>query len=427
MDFLRRHMFVIICGLVAAGGIAAGVTGHQSMAEVGRKLENVVALDSQLGSLQTRPVNARQIESARTRIDLIVEDYNEVVDRAKKLYDYSQLVADALPYGEPQLLIEFRRVYHDAMNAMLDSLSWGTPASDAEVRNMQDRIDEEVQQRRAEALEQGLAAPPDTGPKRDEAGVVTRTGAEFDARVRADLAAAQRIYTYARGFEVRGGMGAQIAPSLDFNVNMKDLDIADPPYPEDVWQAQLSYWIQKDVIDVITSLNSEAAEQARNEGRTAWVGVMPVKDVISVRVSTDFVPLDEGDEVYGGAPEGYDEALPPSSAQMVFTGSGSGEAYEVVQTTVKLVMDQRHIPRFVERLSNNSFHTVLRISYQAVPPNRTMRGKIYGSGPAVIVVMDFETILLGDVFRRLMPAEIRELFEVVCRGDMDDCAEAPEE
>ena len=141
MDFLRRHMFVIICALVGAGGVAAGVTGHQSMAKVVTELEKVTALDRQLGSLQSRPVNARQIDAAKERIDMIVADYEEVIDRAKKLYRYQQIVPDALPYGEPQMLIEFRRKYHAAMNAMLDDLSWGTSATSSDVRIMQERID----------------------------------------------------------------------------------------------------------------------------------------------------------------------------------------------------------------------------------------------------------------------------------------------
>jgi len=105
----------------------------------------------------------------------------------------------------------------------------------------------------------------------------------------------------------------------------------------------------------------------------------------------------------------------------VFTKTGSGEAFDVIQFTVKLVMDQRAIPEFVERLCNNSFHSPLRISYAEIPPNRDLKGKIYGSGPAVMVVMDFETVLLGEVFRRLMPVEIQDAYNVVCRPDLDDC------
>jgi len=423
VDFLRRHMFVIICGVVGAGGVVAGVTGHQSMGKVVTALESVTALDRQLKSLQ--PVNARQIEAAQERIDLIVEDYKEVIDRAKKLYSYQQIVPNALPYGEPQVLLEFRRKYHSVMNAMLDSLSWGTPATDADVRNMQERVDEEAQQRRAEAQESGLRQP-ELGPAQDPAGVVTTVGARLDARVRADLGAAQRIYCYAEGFQVRGGLGAKTAASLEYLEPMKDLDTADPPYPDEVWRAQLSYWIQKDVVDVIVGMNTEAAEQTRQARQLAWVGTMPVKEVVSIRVPTDFVPLDGADNIYGAPAEGYDEALPPGTPAMVFTHSGSGEAYEVLQFAVKLVMDERDIPVFIERLCNNSFHTLLRLSYQAIPPNREMKGKIYGNEPAGLVVMDFETILLGDVFRRLMPAEIRELYGVMCRGEIDACADAPE-
>jgi len=426
VEFLRRQLFVIVCGLAAAGGIAAGVTGHQAMSKVRTELQSVAGLDRDLGSLQSKPVNSRQLEAASERIELIVEDYDKVVDRAKQLYDYQQLVPGALPYGEPQVLIEFRRKYHDAMNAMLDSLSMGAPATNYEVRTMQERIEEETQQRQAEAREQGLRAAPELGPREDEAGVLTEIGARFDAQSRADLYAAQRIYCYGLGFDIPVSQGLKVASSLDFNQSMRDVGTADAPYPDEVWRAQLGYWIQKDVVDVIVSLNAEAAKKAKAAGQLAWVGVMPVKEVISIRVPTDFISLGGGELVYGGAPQGYDEALPPGTSATVFTQSGSGEAYEVIQFTVKLVMDQRDIPRFVERLSNNSFHTLLRISYEVVPPNRKLRGKIYGSAPAAIVVMDFETILLGDVFRRLMPAEIRDQYEITCRSGIDECQDAPE-
>ena len=71
-------------------------------------------------------------------------------------------------------------------------------------------------------------------------------------------------------------------------------------------------------------------------------------------------------------------------------------------------MDQRDIPRLINELTADSFHTLLRVAYQAVPVNRDMVGKIYGSEPAVIVVMDFETVMLGEVFRPLMPPVVCE-------------------
>ena len=123
---------------------------------------------------------------------------------------------------------------------------------------------------------------------------------------------------------------------------------------------------------------------------------------------------DAEDEVFGAAPGGYEEALPPGNPETVFTRSGQSEAYDVIQYSVKLVMDARDIPALVDRICKNSFHTLLRISYEAVPVNRKMVGKVYGSGPVVNVVLDFETILLGEVFRPLLPEYVCEEYDIDC-------------
>jgi len=422
MEYLRRHLFVIVCGLAAAGGIAAGVTGHQSMTNVQGKMKEVAGLNGQLSSLQSNPVNEEQIEAAKERIDTILADYRNVVDRAKKLYRWEQLVPGSLPYGEPQVLIDFRQRYFEGLKSLFESLSSGTPASPGEIDLMRDRIEDEAAQARALALQEGFSKPPDPGPKRDAAGVITEAGAKTDSEIRADLAAAQRIYCYAEPIRVTSaGMSSRRVSSLDFQPGMGDLGTADPPFPDDVWRAQLGLWVQTDVVNVITAMNNAAAEAVKESGEVPWVGVMPIKEVISIRVPTDFIPLDGPDDIYGAPPEGYGAALPPGTSGTVFTGNGSGEAFDVIQFTVKLVMDQRDIPEFIERLCNNSFHTALRASYSVVPENRNLKDKIYGSEPAVIVVMDFETVLLGEVFRRLMPVEIQDIYGVVCRPDLDDC------
>jgi hypothetical protein len=45
--------------------------------------------------------------------------------------------------------------------------------------------------------------------------------------------------------------------------------------------------------------------------------------------------------------------------------------------------------------------------------------KIYGSEPVVNVVLDFEVVMLGEVFRELMPDSVCEDYEIACpeRGD----------
>ena len=215
--------------------------------------------------------------------------------------------------------------------------------------------------------------------------------------------------------------------SLHFEPAMKDTGTVDAPELEDVWRAQVGYWVQKDVVDAIVAINNEAAEEARRKGENGWIGIMPVKEVISIRVMPDYVPpLGEGETYAPAAPGGYEEALSPGTAESVFTGTAPSASYEVVQSTVKLVMDQRDIPRLVDSICKNSFHTLLGVSYEAVPPNRKMVGKIYGSEPTVNVVMDFETVMLGEVFRRLMPQVVIEYYDIRCR-EIDECPKIEED
>ena len=77
-------------------------------------------------------------------------------------------------------------------------------------------------------------------------------------------------------------------------------------------------------------------------------------------------------------------------------------------------MDQRDIPKLVDRICRNSFHTLLRVAYVAVPPNRDMKNKVYGSEPTINVVMDFEFVMLGKVFRDFIPTMVCEDFSIPC-------------
>ena len=65
-------------------------------------------------------------------------------------------------------------------------------------------------------------------------------------------------------------------------------------------------------------------------------------------------------------------------------------------------------------MSKNSFYTLLSMSYATVPPNRRMVDKIYGEEPTVNVTMDFEALMLADAFRKWMPQEVCEYYEIVC-------------
>ena len=272
---------------------------------------------------------------------------------------------------------------------------------------MQDKIIDEQYRAREKGLDSGTISgvPVKEGPTRTRAGVLTKAGARQDAAARAHIAAARKIHCYVTRH--RDARPPNKIASFDFHAGLIDTGTVDAPFPEDVWFAQVGYWIQKDVIDAIVAVNNEAAKEAKKRGDERWVGMMPVKDIISIRLSEHYVVPDD-DEFAGAPATGIDAALPPGTANTVYTAHVSDEIYEVIQFSVKLIMDQRDILRLVEKMTTNSFHTLLRISYSAVPSNLNMQGKIYGSEPTVLVVMDFETVMLGEVFRPFMPSIVCE-------------------
>lgn len=424
MDFLRRHAFFIICGVAGLAGIALAVTGLRAMPEVVAELDKAKQLYQSLGTFQSRPVNQRHIEAEERRIESTMADREEVLTEARKHCQYEPLLPGVFPNGDENARRDFRKKYGKAMRQLLASLHGGRSATDIDIDLMRDKIANEEARRREKGLDAGAVQPEpeDLGPPKTPAGVLTKMGARTDAEARADIARAQSIYCYllAPG-EARSGTSC---PSLDFHPAMLDTGIVDAPYFEEVWNAQIGYWIQKDVVDAIVALNDEAATAAKGRDEDPWVGIMPVKEIISVRVSQDYVPP-EGELYAGASAEGYDEALPPGTAESTFTGTASNRTFEVRHVTVKLVMDQRDILHLVEKLCANSFYTLLRASYQAVPPNREMRGKIYGTEPTVLVVMDFEAVMLGEVFRPMMPLEVCEALAE--EGYDIDCPEPEEE
>ena len=407
MDFVRRNLFLILCGVGAVVGIGLGVTGLRAMPNVVKKMEEAAGVHKALESLQ--PVNQRIIDAENQRIEAIQQDHAKVLERAKQLYSYEPLVSGLFPKATAEKRIEFRTKYGEAMRKLLDSLHWGGPPTSADIDAMKDKIDNEkaAQKFGGEPTASPSAA---TAGTHTQADVLTKLGAKNDPLARAAIAAAQKIYCYAVNF-LEDKPPERVA-SLEYWPAMKDTGTVEAPEAEDVWRAQMSYWVQKDVVDAIVAVNEDAAEAARQAHEDFWVGIMPVKEVISIRVS-DYVP--PKDQPYKPVEAGgFTQALPPGSAESVFTGTASGESYDVVQFTVKLIMDERDIPVLVERLCNNSFRTLLRVAYKAVPVNKSLTGKVYGSEPTVNVLMEFETVLLGDVFRPLMPKAVCDKYEINC-------------
>jgi len=402
IGFLKRNIVNIVSAIVALASIGLGVFGLTAMGEVGEELDKIRTLHDQFSGASKKPLNDKTIEAERKRVETIASYYSALIERAKALDLYEPLEPPPgerfFPEPTDNGRRQFRSIYEAQFPKLIAVLHGGGPPTDNDIKNAQEAIDEEA----LAAQGFGQDADEDRGTSRgkpDEdaealkhpSGLITDEAARKSAESRAAIRKARGIYCY---------------------VNRNSLDESSSVYqglsprPFDMWFAQLSLWVQRDVIKSLARVNDSAAENLKAEGQKAWVGVLPVKELISIRVS-GYLPSSKG--VLGASVTGDEPAYPPGDASVVFTKNNSTDTFEVVQFTLKMVIDARDLPRIIDEVCKDRFHTLLNVSYvyeRSALENLSMEGRIYGSEPTIQVLMDFETIFFGELYRCMMPESV---------------------
>ena len=403
MDFLKRQLFMIICGVVAAGSIALGVVGYVSMSSVKDEMSEAAQRASRLQRVLRGGVNPKSISAQERRIAAVTDHHEKVREWAYGRNRMEPLLPKCFPDPDRDTRLAFRRAYFAEFDEFLDRLDAGTVATPGEIKMAEDLIVEEAKMNKlfgvdeSEAAQAGEAIQEEEDqPVQHRSGLLTDHGARTIPAARANLIKARGMRCYATlgSFEIRERqIGDGISPGV-----------------MDMWDAQVSLWVQQSVVDALVRVNDRVAEEIRQAGQTAWVGRMPLKELISIRTVYYYV-TDASEPRDPAEPGGSGPALPPESADEVFTHTVSNDLYDVVQFTVKMVVDAREVPTIVSEICKDNFHTLLRIAFEDVSTNPQlwlMNDKIYGSDPTVQVVMDFETVFFGELYRLLMPDEIRD-------------------
>ncbi|NOT01616.1 MAG: hypothetical protein HOP29_13420 [Phycisphaerales bacterium] len=410
MGFLKRNVFYIICGLVAGGSVALGVLGMTSMGKVAERMESIRTLHGQFASPSKKPANTEVIQAQQKRVETIQGQFAELMEKAKSLNSYEPMKAPEgeqfFPTATDNGRRQFAEIYGEKFDEMLERLRSGVPPTPEVVKAVEEEMREEQQIARGFGDDKEKAG--ETKPKEKEkeepaerpSGLITDAAARKSAATRASIRRAREIYCYA-------------SPET-FQV-VQEVFEGLSPRPNDMWRAQLTLWIQQDVVNGLARVNESAADELRARDETAWVGVLPVKDVLSIRVS-EYVPssatVSPSREVTDDDP-----VEPYGSADVVFTKTKSTDLYEVVQFAVKLVVDSRDLPRIIDEICRDRFHTLLGVQYEyerSAFENLRMEGKIYGSEPVVKLVLDFETVFFGDPYRCMMPESVRAAIAKEC-------------
>ncbi len=446
MDFIRRYLFELACGVVGVAGIVAGAIAYTGYSDIRAELSDAASLARQLeqyrgpGSL----CNKQVIDAEQQRNEQVDRQLEQVTEAAKQMNQHQPLRDDVFP--EPPAPIRtsapflFRTDYRERFKQLLDMLQAGDAPDQDEIQDMQERINQEQRIPEDQALGLGPSVVGVRGSVKPgeyvtPRGVMGSRGAgegevsieelaRTDAAIRAALVKAARIRIYA---------------------SLGSFDIVDEVYIQgpqptsmDMWFAQVKLWVQENVVRGLTEVNEQAAGRIEAEGGRPSVTNLPAKHLLSIAV-TDYVeaaatgamatggkagdfrggrmPYRGGDidakKMAGGAMSGGARGL---GAAASFTQRGSNDLYDVVQCRVEMVVDARELLRVINAICRQDFITPIAVSFQAMEPNTAFTDYIYGSAPVVEATVDFECCFFRELYAPLMPEDVKMLRGVAAGG-----------
>ncbi len=189
----------------------------------------------------------------------------------------------------------------------------------------------------------------------------------------------------------------------------------------DLWLAQVSLWVQQDIVSAIRRTNAEALAKA--PPGTRGVPASAVKRLVRTNVRGYVVSAATGGGGMAGMGAGGLGGMPaaPTRAMLQYLGRGTGsqnvpqltgratnKLYDVVHYEFTVIIPFRHLLTLYRNLMQQNFHTILSVQINA--PTETARGLqgagAFGSGtrfpfdfgtdPVVEATIVGELLLLSD-------------------------------
>lgn len=382
MNFIKQHLILLVSGVVAAASIGLAVFGVLSMSKITGRMDASVSLWRSLDSArQSRggAINPQAITALETAVNETKANYEKIRDEAEKVNAREPLRDGIFPeLQQRSLAFAFRRAYREAIDGLPALLKGGPKPSSVDIDNWRMALQEQ-----ARAAGAGVFAPQQIDDP-----------IKIDPAARASIDRARKIRCYAGldSFDVRPLYSA-----------------ADEPTLAQMWDAQMSLWIQRDVVDVIAAINDEAAAKLPN----ANVLNMPIKRIVGIRVG-EYVPERQTAAVVRSTREraSSDEvAPPPSDPDDVFTGRKPNSLYDIVYFRTQFVVDSRIVQEVIERIAEKNLYTPIQVAMHEVERSDNFRDYLYGPDPVVELDIAYEALFLRDAYERLMPDAVLDQIE----------------
>jgi len=395
MELIKKQLILIICaavGLLSLAGVVLGVLQFGKVQSITQKaktatstLEALARGKSVEGQGRAMIPNEQAIEILRKRRNMIETRFYAVLEESLQKnigldpntgeIRSAPLLEGVFPeFTAAHKPFDFRDAYNEAIDQLLKRLQAGTPPTPEEIA----QYEEQEQQNLGflasdESFREGIGDTDLTGSRRRPRGAGT-DWVRAMAVDRAERERAESIKVYAD------------RNSLDVDPTVADKKLPSPPELEQMWWAQVSLWIQKDLVEAIAEVNADA----KNVGESA------VKRIDDITVVPQYVV--EGGQGRRSGAEGFDES---------FTGRACNELYDVVRFSMTVVVDSTRLMELIDAIYRQNFMTLYAWEIEAVETAEPVRGSSvrgqgggyrFGPDPVVKATLWWERYFLRDYY-----------------------------
>lgn len=462
MEVIKKNIFAIVCGVVALFAIVSiffpmGGMFDELRTKVGGSRETYDNITGLLTKERTKPsINFLKpdekapLEVYPTRAviaegEKVVAEVKGQADKLLKLAlemnTREPLSKRSLPAGRGADLGDFKRRYYLEMKRFVDGMNATVPPTPNEIAAAEARLQVEWnKQIQRDAQGQAInEAEVNEAFERDRVKLPQQMKKEKAGRATMYIAG---IMEPDAADDVRG---AESTPALDYHSpGIPPPASRDFPLLVDVWIAQLSLWIQDDIVRAIIDTNTVKGPDGRPATGANGQPVMPtveraaIKQLVRIVIPKEYIQpkgpphlvIEQAktaqataatetpaEEVVVSEGEGVAPAPTDASALKAVGASATARAsnpiYDVMHFYVTVDIEADNVPIFLDNLTKNRFNTILSTNVRTVDLDRAFKaGYVYGNRPVVRLDVKGETIFFRDWTKNLMPQPVKNLLGI---------------
>jgi hypothetical protein len=356
------------------------------------------------------------IERGKQVVTKVHSESEKLQKAAMEMNRREPLVPNALLIQREPWMSAFKQQYYDSLNQLRKEMDATTVPTETEINA---KIDQEWK----DNFETNIRRVGDVAQNEEQIKAeFEEVKKDIPKRMRWERSMQHVMYVNPDKTIGNQGVSTGMTPSFDYHPGIPSLDSRDIPTLIDVWQAQLGYWIQEDVVKAIVETNKGAKNVddaivkrlLKTEIHKEYItktGPMPISNASN---PSNFA----GPANQPGQPDDSAASGPPKFFTYSATGRVCNPSYDVMHFTVTVDADAQRFQTFVNNLTRGKFITILRIHLLGIDRERMQQNYFYyyGKQPVVRLQIKCETIFFRswtiDPQHPLMPLNVQKMLRV---------------